>query len=71
MVDLDISQPAFKRFYLQHDHKYGDFKELTSYKFHYDFVSFDTSDDNPYLFVVDWQITEPDESNVTPHYPTV
>ncbi len=61
MVDLNISQPPYKRFYLQQDLKQRNPKEIVSYKFHYDFVSFDVSEVTPHLFVVDWQITEPEE----------
>ena len=71
MVDLNVSQPPYKRFYLQHDHKRGNYKEYTSFKFHYDFVSFDASEDSPHLFVVDWQITEPKEGDENRDYPAM
>ena len=68
MVDLDNSQNVVRRFYIDQNRQYPDFKESISHIFHYDFVSSDASKVNPHLFVVDWQIPESEENEVTQDY---
>jgi hypothetical protein len=65
MVDLDSSQIALKRFHFLQDRQYPDYKEFTSCNVDYDRMGFEVPIVNPYLFVVDWQISESEDVEVT------